>query len=748
MKNIIKNLIFIFVLVGIFSVGATFAFAAPSVITIPPSATTTSITFNGGFSANGDQTTTRFEYSTNQNDLPDGLPGTGTIVCQTLQPLVPTTTSFSCTLDVPTITAGVTYFVRAVATNIGGTAYGSTTAITTTPVVQPTVLTSVPSATITSITFNGFFQANGNQTTTRFEYSTNQNDLPDGLPGTGTIVCQVLQTNPSGPFSCTLTVPTITADTVYYLRAVASNINGTAYGQVTSIQTLTNNTCPNPPTVSSLSPNNKNKGSPATIVTVTGSNFVSGTSQALFDGSNRTTNVTSPTSLTIALTTADLSSAGSFNISVTNGVGCSSGSLNFTVNNPGGGGGPHPSGGSTNFYPAIVTIGSSNITNNSATFNGTIDPRGYSTIVWFEYSTTSTFETHTDSTHVDIGSEDQKSNFVQNISDLAPNTIYYFRAAAENTHGPRKADAMSFKTLEEITGTITTVQATSQYSTSAKLNGIFVNKNNSSAQGYFEYGTTNSFGSKTSAINLGTKSSVSFSNAITKLIPNTIYYFRAIAKKDGVTYTGKTLVFRTALAKENPIIDPEPKIEEPTVIENDTQSSILQISTTEESIQAGGEVEYLITFNNDSSKNFENVKISVQLPDSIDFIASDFGKEAENNTVVFDFGTLTPSQSNSLKILGKLNAEAKDQDTIVTTAVMSYTPTDSTYQKDEIAYTINKVIRTVDENNKLGAATIFGSLAFLPSSFIGWLVLILVVLGFIITGRSLYNAYGSKNRIK
>jgi len=729
MKNIIKKLILVSFILGL-SAFANFALAAAPTGTVSvTNIMSTSATLNGTVNPNGPnaQNTTAWFETMSGGPFQTQVLGNGNVPIDMLS------------YDLTGLTPNTTYQVRVYAGSDGGILFTNWISFTTlgNPISAPTIIsTTATNIQETTVTLNGIVNPNGDNTTAWFE-TMSGGPFQTQVLGNGTSDITMLPYNLTG----------LTPGTTYQFRVYAGNNGGPVFGNWVSFTTLNTITCPNPPTVSSLSPNNKNKGSPATIVTVTGSNFVNGTSQALFDGSNRTTSVTNPTSLTIALTSTDLSSAGSFNISVTNGVGCSSGSVTFTVNNPGGGFGGGGGGGGT-LYPYVFTVSSSNIADNSATLNGAIDPRNHSTFAWFEYSTVSTFETHVDSTHVDMGSGDERSSLTQNISDLVPNTIYYFRASAENQNGTKKGDIKSFKTLAEIaTGSITTVQATSQYSTSAKLNGIFVNKNNSSAQGYFEYGTTNSLGKTTPTINLGTKSSVSFSNAITKLTPDTIYYFRAMAKKDGKTYTGKTLVFRTTLAKEDPV-NPEPKIEEPTVIEDNTQSLMIQISTNTESVQAGGEVEYLVTFNNNSSKNFENVKISVQLPDSVDFIASDFGKEDENNTIIFDFGTLAPSQSNSFKVLGKLNAEAKDQDTIVTTAVMSYTPADSTYQKDEIAYTINKIIQVVDENNKLGAASIFGSLAFLPSNFIGWFILILVVLGFIITGRSLYNAYGPKNRIK
>jgi len=765
MKNIIKNLIFAFTLIGIFSAGANFALAAsPSALTVPPTSTTTSITFKGMFIANGAQTTTMFEYSADQNDLPDGAQGNGTIPsqCQIVQPASATSGPFTCTLSIPTISAGVTYYVRAIASNADGVDYGSIMPIETIPTSSaPSVLTGVPSATSSSITFNGTFIANGAQTTTKFEYSTNLSDLPSGQAGSGIIPsgspCYVVQpaSATSGSFYCTLSVPTITAGVTYYFRAVASNISGVDYGNVTSIST--NTSCSNPPTISSVSPNNVNEGSGTTYVNVYGSNFINGTSSAEFDGSARTTNVSSSTSLTMTLTSSDVSSDGTFDISVTNGSGCDSGTVTFTVNNVGGGGG---GGGSSNHYPSATTQNVGSVSNSSAILNGSINLNGYIGTAWFEYSTSSNLSTYEKTESLPYNNSlNTTLALAQTINGLSPNTIYYFRAVANNSYGTIRGNIFSFQTLAtnvppvvpNTNGVITTVQATNKTTTSARLNGIFVNQNGASAQGYFQYGKTASMSSATNAINLGTNYSVSFADSVVNLASNTIYYFRAVAIKGGITYNGKILVFQTPKAPVVPVVNNNLAVEEPVVEPagpsvSETQSSILKITTVTEDVSINDEVDYLITFKNDTVENFENVKITIQLPKEVDFKESNFGKEGDDNVVIFDVGILVPSQVGSMTIKGKINSNAMPKDIIVTTAIMSYNTANSNLKKNEIAYVTNNIA----EGSNLAAASLFGNGSFLPSTLLGWLALVLVVLGLSVIGRRLYMTFmvrtaGSKN---
>jgi hypothetical protein len=88
---------------------------------------------------------------------------------------------------------------------------------------------------------------------------------------------------------------------------------------------------PNGPTLSSLSPSSTAAGSAAFTLTVTGTNFVNG-STVLWNGSARTTTFVSSTQLSAAITAADVSAAGSATVTVTNpSGGGTSNALTFTI---------------------------------------------------------------------------------------------------------------------------------------------------------------------------------------------------------------------------------------------------------------------------------------------------------------------------------------------------------------------------------------------------------------------------------
>jgi hypothetical protein len=89
------------------------------------------------------------------------------------------------------------------------------------------------------------------------------------------------------------------------------------------------------PTISAISPNTLGVGSGQTNVTVTGTNFMQG-STVNVNGSSRPTTYVSPTQLTATLPASDFASTANFNISVTN---------------------PAPGGGTTSTLPFSVTSG-------------------------------------------------------------------------------------------------------------------------------------------------------------------------------------------------------------------------------------------------------------------------------------------------------------------------------------------------------------------------------------------------------
>lgn len=137
-----------------------------------------------------------------------------------------TTGAFTCNLE--GLTKGETYYVRAFATNNQGTSYGSQQEFTT--LSLPTVITSAVYlfGTDYAIAGGNVTGAGGSSISERgIVYSTSPN------PSTGDN--KVTASGTTGEFSCELNG--LTSNTVYYIKAFATNSEGTAYGQQTSFCT-------------------------------------------------------------------------------------------------------------------------------------------------------------------------------------------------------------------------------------------------------------------------------------------------------------------------------------------------------------------------------------------------------------------------------------------------------------------------------------------------------------------------------
>ena len=194
----------------------------PTVTTNPPTnVMETSATINGNVASTGGATVTArgFCWSTSPNptlsdDHSTNGSGPGSF-SYTITDLVPTTT----------------YYVRAYATNIVGTAYGDEHTFTTQAITIPTVTTNTPTnVTETSATFSGNVASTGGATVTArgFCWSTSPNPTLAGDHST----------NGSGTGSFSYTITDLVPTTTYYVRAYATNSAGTGYGAERSFTTL------------------------------------------------------------------------------------------------------------------------------------------------------------------------------------------------------------------------------------------------------------------------------------------------------------------------------------------------------------------------------------------------------------------------------------------------------------------------------------------------------------------------------
>ncbi len=100
--------------------------------------------------------------------------------------------------------------------------------------------------------------------------------------------------------------------------------------------------------------------------------------------------------------------------------------------------------------PTVTTGSATNITSNSATLNGTVNPNGIATGAFFQYGTSTAYLNTTPSQI--IGSGTSNVNVSANLTGLSPNATYNFRIVATNSCGGTVfGDPQSFKTKKEVT---------------------------------------------------------------------------------------------------------------------------------------------------------------------------------------------------------------------------------------------------------------------------------------------------------
>ncbi len=94
--------------------------------------------------------------------------------------------------------------------------------------------------------------------------------------------------------------------------------------------------------------------------------------------------------------------------------------------------------------PVAQTTGFASVSSTTAVVVGTVDPEGLATKYWFEYGTSLTFDRFVDIRSAGGGTlEIGASGYLTN---LKPNTEYYFRIAAENAKGRVYGSAFKFIT--------------------------------------------------------------------------------------------------------------------------------------------------------------------------------------------------------------------------------------------------------------------------------------------------------------
>jgi formylglycine-generating enzyme required for sulfatase activity len=398
--------------------------APPTAVTGAATAiTTSSATLNGTVNPRGASTTVVFEYGTTT--------AYGKQVAAAQSPLSGAT-SQAVSAQATGLSEGTLYHFRVKASNSQGTVWGSDGTFTTRQELPPTVKTHYPSnLTRTSATLNAEVNPNGLDTTWHFEYGTSDacdSSTPNQSGGSGSA---------SQPVSRSLTG--LTPDTTYYYRIAAENIKGESPGGIQTLRT----------TVLYVEPFGACGGH-----TPCYGSIQHAAEAAVYGGTLKIADDDFYEDLEPG-TWGNLILEGGWNasfssrsaISATSGTAIE-GALLIGSDMHGvvlvdgliltGGSAPAP------VKPTVITGSASDITTNSATLNGTVNPKGLSTTYYFQYGKSTSYGTNTTSKSAGSGTSAVPVNAP--ISGLTPGVTYHFRLIGTNTAGTSYGSDITFTT--------------------------------------------------------------------------------------------------------------------------------------------------------------------------------------------------------------------------------------------------------------------------------------------------------------
>jgi hypothetical protein len=182
--------------------------------------------------------------------------------------------------------------------------------------------------------------------------------------------------------------------------------------------------------------------------------------------------------------------------------------------------------------PVVTTEPANPVKDTEATLNGKVNPEGQTTKYWFEWGTSApAYGNETTPVEGLTGSSTLPESAI--VSGLSAATTYHFRIVAENATGETMGLDHTFTTAGPPTAT--TEPATGVGGTEATLAGV-INPKGLETKYFFNYGTTPSYGQKTSpeeSAGSGTLN-VSKTKLVTGLLPNTTYHFQLVAKNSAV----------------------------------------------------------------------------------------------------------------------------------------------------------------------------------------------------------------------
>ena len=429
-----------------------------------------------------------------------------------------------------------TYYVRAYATNSEGTSYGDQVNFMTLEemIELATVKTSlVTSITSTTAVVGGDVTADGGTEVTAKGVCWSASQEPT-IEGEHT-------ENGAGTGEFTAELSGLEQNTTYYVRAYATNKEGTAYGEEVSFTTLQENVVVKPMVttleIAGLSQTTAVAGGNVTSdggAEVTARGVCWSTSQEPTVEGEHTTDGSGTGEYQSNLSGLTANTTYYVRAYATNSEGTAYGEeISFTTLEE-----------HIVVEPTVVTVSVSEVTETTAVTGGNVTSDGGGEVSARGVCWSTSQEPTVEGSHTTDGTG--TGEFVSNLTDLNDNTTYYVRAYATNEQGTSYGEQMSFTTVKHIDlPEVTTVEPTEIATTSAKTGGNVTSDGGGdvTAKGVCwstSQNPTLSDSFSTDGIGLGEYLSI-----INGLTINTTYYVRAYATNEAGTAYGEEFSFTT-----------------------------------------------------------------------------------------------------------------------------------------------------------------------------------------------------------
>lgn len=197
--------------------------------------------------------------------------------------------------------------------------------------------------------------------------------------------------------------------------------------------------------------------------------------------------------------------------------------------------------------PSVSTGAATQIKDQSAVLNGTVNPGGAKTGYRFQWGLTTAYGSTGPLRFTRTGTKPESVKL--EITQLLPGTVYHYRLVALSRAGGSIGSDRTFRTAGKPPPYAATGPATNVSASGATVNGL-VNPNGVTTTWYFQYGISTIYSSQTVTHTLpAANTPVPVAETLSALQPGTVFHYRIVAVNRGVIEYGNDATFMTYPAR-------------------------------------------------------------------------------------------------------------------------------------------------------------------------------------------------------